>query len=205
MFETLKRHLNRKKLTDERYAYLFDPYEGDEYVCFDCETTGLNPKVDDVISIGAVKIKGNRILSSQKFERFIKPRTRLQAESIKIHHIRECDLEDAKEIDEVLEEFLHFIGNRPLVGYYLEFDVAMINKYLRYKLGIKLPNRQIEVSAIYHDQKIGLIPQGNVDLRFDSIMKDLNLPLMGKHDAINDALMTAMIFLKLKNRAKKAI
>ncbi len=200
MFEALKRYRNRKKLTDERYSYLFEPYEGDEYVCFDCETTGLNPKVDDIISIGAVRIKGNRILSSQKFERFIKPRTRLQAESIKIHHIRECDLEDAKEMDTVLEEFLEFIGNRPLVGYYLEFDVAMINKYLRYKLGITLPNRQIEVSAIYHDQKIGLIPQSNVDLRFDSIMKDLRLPIMGKHDAINDALMTAMIFLKLKNR-----
>jgi len=84
------------------------------------------------------------------------------------------------------------------VGYYLEFDVAMVNKYLRPKLGIVLPNVQVEVSALYYDYKIGRIPQGNVDLRFDTIMKELDLPLMAKHNALNDALMTAMMFLKLK-------
>ncbi|MGM0623724.1 MAG: 3'-5' exonuclease, partial [Campylobacterota bacterium] len=36
----------------------------------------------------------------------------------------------------------------------------------------------------------------------DSIMKDLKLPIMGKHDAINDAIMTAMMYVKLKNISK---
>lgn len=75
----------------------------------------------------------------------------------------------------------------------------MINKYIKPKLGITLPNKQIEVSALYYDKKIGKIPQGNIDLRFDSIMKELKLPRLSKHDAINDALMTSMIYLKLKN------
>lgn len=198
MFKSLKKYLNRKKLKDEKYAYLFEPNESDEYICFDCETTGLNPKIDDIISIGAVIIKGNKIVTSNMFERFVKPKKKLQEDSIKIHQIRECDLENAREIDDVICEFLDFIGNRPLVGYYLEFDVSMINKYLKPKLGIKLPNRQIEVSAIYYDKKIGAIPQGNVDLRFNSIMKDLKLPQMSKHDAVNDAIMTSMIFLKLQ-------
>ncbi len=79
---------------------------------------------------------------------------------------------------------MHFIGNRPLVGYYLEFDVAMINKYLKPHLGIKLPNKQIEVSKIYYDKKYRINPQSHIDLRFDSIMKDLDLPIFGKHDAI---------------------
>ncbi|MEW6550893.1 MAG: 3'-5' exonuclease [Campylobacterota bacterium] len=200
MFKFINDYLNKKNLKDSRYSYLLEPYEGDEYVCFDCETTGLNPKVDDIISIGAIIIKGNQLLTSKKFERFIKPKTKLQADSIKVHHIRECDLADAKDINDVIVEFLDFIGNRPLVGYYLEFDVAMVNKYIKPKIGIKLPNKQIEVSAVYYDQKIGLIPQGNVDLRFDSIMKDLNLPRLGKHDAINDAIMTAMMFVKLKRK-----
>jgi DNA polymerase-3 subunit epsilon len=73
----------------------------------------------------------------------------------------------------------------------------MINKYTKPKIGIKLPNKQIEVSALYFDKVIGKIPQGNIDLRFNTIMKKLDLPMMGKHDAINDAIMTAMIFLKL--------
>ena len=44
MFNYLKRYFDKKNLKDQNYAYLFDEYEGDEYVCFDCETTGLNPK-----------------------------------------------------------------------------------------------------------------------------------------------------------------
>jgi DNA polymerase-3 subunit epsilon len=197
MLQALQRYLNKKRLNDPNYLYLFDEAPDDEWVCFDCETTGLNPSVDDIISIGAVKIVGNRILASQKFERFVKPKTKLQAESIKIHRIRECDLTDAKSIDDVIDEFIAFIGNRKLVGYYLEFDVAMVNKYIKPKLGITLPNEQIEVSALYYDLVIGAIPQGNVDLRFDTIMKKLDLPVMGQHDAINDAMMTAMMFLKL--------
>ncbi len=202
MFDRIKNYFNHRRLKDAKFDFLFDEYEGGEYVCFDCETTGLDPKKDDIISIGAVKIQNGRVLTSQKFERFVKPETKLQAESIKIHHIRQCDVEDAKDIEEVIEEFLYFIGNRPLVGYYLEFDVAMINKYVKPRLGIKLPNKQLEVSAIYHDKKIGLIPQGVIDLRFDSIMKDLGLPILGKHDAINDAIMTAMMFVKLQSVSK---
>ncbi|MBD3841370.1 MAG: 3'-5' exonuclease [Campylobacterales bacterium] len=200
MFETLKRSWNKKNLKDTNYNFLFEPYKGDEYVCFDCETTGLNPKVDDIISIGAVIIKNNTILASKKFERFVKPTTKLQADSIKVHQIRVCDLEDASDIDTVIEEFLEFIGNRPLVGYYLEFDVAMINKYIKPKLGINLPNKQIEVSALYYDKRIGRIPQANIDLRFESIMKYLDLPRLSKHDAINDAIMTSMIFIKLNQK-----
>lgn len=81
----------------------------------------------------------------------------------------------------------------------------MINKYLIKKLGIKLPNKAYEVSAIYYDWKMEAIPQGHIDLRFDTLMKDLEIPKMGKHDAYNDAVMTAMMFLKLKNQAKVKI
>lgn len=199
MFKSISTYLNRKKLRDGRYAYLFDEDRSGEYVCFDCETTGLDPKSDDIISIGAVIIKENKILTSRKFERLIKPNTKLAEDAIKIHQIRECDLEDASELEDVIYEFLDFIGNRPLVGYYLEFDVAMVNKYIKPRLGIVLPNEMIEVSALYYDKKIERIPQGNIDLRFDSIMRDLALPIMEKHNAINDAVMTSLIFLKVSH------
>lgn len=202
MFRAIKQYFNKKNLKDNKFEFLFDKSSNDEYVCFDCETTGLNPKIDDIVSIGAVIIKNNTIISSKKFVKFVKPKTKLQAEAIKIHHIRECDLEDAEDINDVVLEFLHFIGNRTLVGYYLEFDVAMINKYIKPKLGITLPNKLIEVSAVYHDFKMELIPQGHIDLRFNSIMEELNIPSLGKHDAYNDAIMTSMIFIKLKNSSK---
>jgi len=202
MFRNISNYFNKKKLKDERYSFLFDEPHENEYVCFDCETTGLNPKVDDIISIGAVIIKNNIIVSSKKFVKFVKPKTKLQAEAIKIHHIRECDLEEAEDIYDVIEEFIDFIGNRTLVGYFLEFDIAMINKYLKPKIGINLPNKALEVSAIYYDYKIERIPQANIDLRFDTIMRELKIPIMGKHDAYSDAIMTSLIFIKLKNIPK---
>ena len=199
MFNMLKQKWNRKNLNDERFEFLFDDVQSDEVVVFDCETTGLKPKVDDIISIGAVKVKGNKILTNEAIHLFVKQEKQISHESITIHQIRHCDLEEAIPIEEAIKEFLYFIGNRKLVGYYLEFDVAMINKYIKPMFGITLPNKKEEVSAIYYDKKIATIPQGNIDLKFDTILKDLALPTLQAHDALNDAVMTAMMYLKLKN------
>jgi len=203
MFRKIKNHFNRKNLKDDKFAFLFDKYIGDEVVVFDCETTGLNPKVDNIISIGAVKVKGNKILTSQALHLFVQQNAPISAKSITIHQIRECDLDDAIKIDDAIDQFLHFIGNRPLVGYYLEFDVAMINKYIKPLLGVTLPNTQKEISAIYYDKKIPTILQGNIDLRFDTIITDLEIPKLKAHDALSDAIMTAMMYLKLNNNKTK--
>ena len=202
MLKHFFQNLNKKKLKDPRYLFLFDDAPLDEVVVFDTETTGLNPKKDEILSIGAVKIKGNKILTSQKFEMFLRPTKDIKEESIKINQIRNIDLQNGCEPQEAIEAFLHFIGSSPLVGYYIEFDVAMINQYTKRLLGIKLPNPQIEVSGIYHDKKIKFIPDSTIDLRFDVIMKDLGLETFGKHDALNDAVMTAMMYLKLQNITK---
>ncbi len=203
MFSALKQKWNRKHLSDERFAFLFDEVENDEVVVFDCETTGLKPKIDDIISIGAVKVKGNKILTNEAIHLFVKQEKQINHESITIHQIRHCDLDEAISIEEAIEQFLYYIGNRKLVGYYLEFDVAMINKYIKPMFGITLPNKQEEVSAIYYDKKISTIPQGNIDLRFDTILEDLALPKLQAHDALNDAVMTAMMYLKLKKKKKE--
>ena len=197
MFEGLIKKWNRKHLKDERFSFLFDETDKDEIVVFDCETTGLNPKVDNIISIGAVKIKGNRILTNEAIHIFVKQEEQISHESITIHKIRHCDLNGAIDIEEAIEKFLYYIGNRKLVGYYLEFDVAMINKYIKPTFGITLPNKKEEISAIYYDKKISTIPQGHIDLRFNTILQDLALPKLQAHDALNDAIMTAMMYLKL--------
>ncbi|MEA3522550.1 MAG: 3'-5' exonuclease [Campylobacterota bacterium] len=200
MFKQWRHNRNKKRLKDERFSFLFEEAIEGEYIVYDTETTGLNPKKDEILSIGAVKIKDNKIITSQTFEVYLKPSGKIDEKSITIHHIRPCDLEEAIVPEEAIERFLHFIGSRPLVGYYLEFDIAMIERYVKPWLGISLPNEQIEVSGLYFDKKIALIPQGNIDLRFDKIMQNLNIPNMGQHNAVNDAIMTAMIFLKLKQQ-----
>ncbi|MFA6190748.1 MAG: 3'-5' exonuclease [Sulfurimonas sp.] len=196
-FEKFKKKRNFAKLKDNSFSYLFDEDKSGEYIVFDTETTGLNPKMDEILSIGAVKIRDNKILTSQTFEVYLKNSKEISSKSIQIHRIRPIDLKNAKEPEIAIKEFLEFIGSRPLVGYYLEFDVEMINKYIRPFLGISLPNKMIEVSELYFDKTISLIPQGNIDLRFDTILKNCTVPKMGGHNAVNDAIMTAMIYLKL--------
>ena len=203
MFSIVKnwyKNFNRSKLKDKNFEFLFEEDTSGEYIVFDTETTGLNPKVDDVISIGAVKIKENKIITSETFEVFIKNSCDISPRSIEIHQIRNCDLDDAITTEEAVKEFLRFIGSRPLVGYYLEFDIKMINKYVKPMLGVNLPNKAIEVSEIYFDKTIALIPQGNIDLRFDTILSKCGVPDMGAHNAVNDAIMTAMIYLKLTTK-----
>lgn len=197
MFDNWKKNRNLSRLKDEEFKFLFDEYDGDEFVVFDTETTGLDPKKDEILSIGAVKIKGNKILTSQTFEIFLQNSCEISSKSIEIHRIRPIDLQNATIPEFGIKNFLKFVGSRPLIGYYIEFDVSMINKYIEPMLGIKLPNKTIEVSEMYFEKKISLIPQANIDLRFDVILKDCNLPNMGAHNAVNDAIMTAMIYLKL--------
>ncbi|MFT7005300.1 MAG: DNA polymerase-3 subunit epsilon, partial [Sulfurimonas sp.] len=193
----LRAKSNHSKLKDKEFDFLFEEDTSGEYVVFDTETTGLDTKKDELLSIGAVKIKDNKILTSQTFEVFIKTSGDISSKSIEIHRIRPIDLKNAESIETALYSFLRFIGSRPLIGYYLEFDINMINKYIKPMLGVTIPNKKIEVSEIYFDKTISLIPQGNIDLRFDTILKNCNVPDMGAHNAVNDAIMTAMIYLKL--------
>ena len=198
MLARLKRELRRRLLRDQNYRFLFEPPPPGEAVSIDCETTGLSTRNDDIVTVAAVRIRGNRILASERFEATVRPKCRLKPDAIKVHGLREQDVAQGGTIEEALPRLLRFIGSRPLVGFYLEFDVAMLDKHVRRLLGIGLPNEQIEVSGAYYERKYGDAPPGTeVDLRFMSILEDLGLPALGQHDAVSDALMTAMMYLKL--------
>jgi DNA polymerase-3 subunit epsilon len=186
------------------FRFMFDAPPHDEWVSLDCETTGLNVRTDEIISIGAVRIVGNRIMTSERLELLVRPEKGVSADSVRIHRLREQDVAQGLPIDEAMKQLMHFIGARPLVGYYLEFDVAMINRALFPMLGMGLPQQQVEVSSLYYDYKFRQLPayqqQGNanIDLRFATLMDDLGLPLRDAHDALNDAVMAALAFIKLR-------
>ena len=197
MLKKILINFNKKKLKDKRFEFLFDESPKNEYICLDCETSGLNPKKDEILSIGAVHIKDNKILMSKTFNIFLKPSKNIDSESIKIHHIRPIDLENGIEAQKAIFQLLEFIGSRTIVGYYIEFDIAIISRYTQEFIGIKLPNKTIEVSSMYYKTRRKSSYYGLVDLKFDTILKNLNIPNFGKHDALNDAIMTSIIFLKL--------
>ena len=72
MFKALQQQWAKRKLRDPRWEVLFQAND-EEWVSVDCETTSLNVAEAEILSIGAVKVRGNRILSSESFYRVVKP------------------------------------------------------------------------------------------------------------------------------------
>lgn len=200
----LKREWLIYHLGDPSFRFMFEPPPENEWVALDCETTGLNVRTDEIISIGAVRIVGNRIMTSERLELLVRPERGVSAESVRIHRLRQQDVAQGLPIEEAMKRLMHFIGSRPLVGYYLEFDLAMLNRAIWPMLGQGLPQPKIEVSGLYYDYKFKQMKvyqrqdNANIDLRFGTLMKDLNLPLREAHDALNDAVMAALAFIKLR-------
>ncbi|WP_338691734.1 3'-5' exonuclease [Bradyrhizobium sp. 26S5] len=202
----IKRLFHQASIGDQSYRFMFKREPADEVVAIDCETTGLNVRTDEIISIGAIKIRGNRILTSERFERAARPDASIGADAIKIHRLRRVDVEHEAPIRKLLPDFLHFVGGRPLVGYYVDFDIAMLDKYILPFIGIELPNPRIDISNLYYERKYGNAPPNvAIDLSFSAILADLQIPSLPQHDAFNDALMTAMMYVILRDKKKRGM
>jgi DNA polymerase-3 subunit epsilon len=198
MFRRLLRRIDRLRLRDERWLPLFDEDPSGEVVSVDCETTGFDTGRDDIVSIAAIRVARNRILTSSAFRATVRPRAAMRADAIRVHRLRSIDVADARPIDEVLPEFLDFVGGRPLVGYWIDYDVAMLDRVVRATHGFRLPNRRIEVSALYYELKYRGAPPGTrIDLSFAAIARDLGLRPLPLHDAFNDALSAAEMWILL--------
>lgn len=97
-----------------------------EYVCVDLETTGLNPKSDRIIEIGAVHVRDGEIVGT--FQTFVNPRRLLEERITELTGITKEDLADAPVLDEVFDDFLEFAGELPLLGHSVLFDYSFLKK-----------------------------------------------------------------------------
>ena len=98
----------------------------DTYVSIDLETTGLNPKRDRIIEIGAIRVEHGEIMES--FSTFINPGRKLEERITELTGIRDEDLADAPELDAVFPELLEFMGDLPLLGHSILFDYSFLKK-----------------------------------------------------------------------------
>lgn len=200
----LRRLFDRVALGNHAYRFLFEPGPAGEVVTLDCETTGLDPRHDEILAIAAIRVADNRILTSERFEVIVRPDVMPTEKSIRVHRLRARDVADGQPIHRVLPELLHFIGGRPILGYFIDFDVRMLNRQLLPMLQIRLPNPLIEVSALYYDRKYGDAPPGTtIDLRFAAMMEDLGIAPLEQHIALNDAVMAAQAYLHLRDLQRR--
>lgn len=96
------------------------------YVCVDLETTGLDPKRDKIIEIGAVKVVDGRV--EETFQTLLSPGRKLEDKITELTGIRDEQLIHAPAIEEVLPAFLEFAGEEVLLGHSILFDYSFLKK-----------------------------------------------------------------------------
>ena len=97
-----------------------------EYVSVDVETTGLAPKQDKIIEIGAVRVRDGQIVGS--FTCFVNPGRILPAHITELTGILQEQVDEAETMESVLPAFLEFAGDLPLVGHRILFDYGFLKR-----------------------------------------------------------------------------
>ncbi|MDA0353271.1 MAG: exonuclease domain-containing protein [Chloroflexi bacterium] len=159
-----------------------------QFVALDLETTGLNPEVDEITEIGATRF--DRDGGSEQFHTFVNPGRSIPMEIQQLTGITDADVADAPRFERVVNELATFVGNCPVVGQNIKFDLGFLSS-----AGLDLPG------PIYDTWEIAsvLLPRAD-HLNLASIAELLNVPLRQAHRALEDAETTRDIFLALLAR-----
>lgn len=97
-----------------------------DYVSLDLETTGLNPKEDSIIEIGAVKVLNGKVVD--KYDTFVIPAKKLSERVEKLTGITEQDLKTGLPLERAIAEILEFVGELPLLGHRILFDYSFLKR-----------------------------------------------------------------------------
>ncbi|SEM08995.1 3'-5' exonuclease [Halomonas caseinilytica] len=197
MFKALRRAADRRRHADGRYGWLFQPYTGDEMVAVACRATEPDSGHGEPVAIAAVRLQGDRVLTSESLDLHVRRPEGLTAESVRRHGLRGVDLDEGEALGVALEQLLDFVGNRPLVGWHLEDELAMLNRGLRPRFGFDLPNAAIDVAHLFQRRQRYRHPQLEGRPRFEEAAERLDVPMMGRHSALGDAVTTALMYLRL--------
>lgn len=205
---------NRHKLIADNKAFFknFDQtrqlHEYD-FVVFDMELTGMNKKKDEIVSIGAVKIKDLQIDLGETFHYYIRPQKLEHTEATLVHRITPEQLREAPPLSDVIPKFVSFVGMDLLVGHYLGLDMSFLNRATEKVLNGTLANPGIDTMRMakgykrlmlgfYHDRGAT-----SHKLSLKDLSREFNLPVFEAHDALEDAIQTAYLFLFLLKKFKK--
>ena len=162
------------------------PLDGD-FVVFDIETTGLKAKFHELIEIAGVKVSGGKI--TEKFSEFVKPTTEIQPHITELTRITNEMVSGADNAENVLKRFLDFSKGCVLVAHNANFDVGFLKRYAE---KFNIPFDFCYVDTLGLSRKLVTNIKRH---RLDRVAKALGIPFEGHHRAINDAEVTAKIFV----------
>lgn len=164
------------------------PIEDTTFVVFDLETMGLNGHEHEIIEIGAIKLKGTRIVDT--FSSFVNPKKIIPKKISELTHITQDMVDNAPTIEDVLPKFLEFTKDAVMVAHNSAFDMGFIRRDAKKYMGIDYKPPVIDTLQMARD----LYP----DLKgynLDRLNKTFKLSLENHHRAIDDAQSTAKLFI----------
>lgn len=179
------------------------------FVVFDTELTGLNKRKDEIISIGAVRIANLRILLGDTFYSLVKPKNLNHNPSTLVHRLTPEQLKNAPELDAVLPEFIKFCGHSLLVAHFIGIDMAFLNRSSAEVLGGSLSNPCIDTMRMARGFKEARLVhgygshEGSGSYRLEDLAVEFHLPRFKPHDALEDALQAAYLFLFLLQKLQR--
>ncbi|MGJ7044448.1 PolC-type DNA polymerase III [Thermoanaerobacterium thermosulfurigenes] len=165
------------------------------FVVFDIETTGLSSINDNIIEIGAVKIKNFQIVDT--FETFVNPQVHISKFITKLTGITDDMVKEYPSIEEILPKFLDFIKDSILVAHNANFDVTFIKTKAR-NLGMEVDNPVLDTLELSRHMYENL-----KNYKLDTVAQHLGVSLENHHRAVDDAKATAEIFIKSINKLKE--
>lgn len=160
----------------------------DEIVVFDLETTGLNAQKCEIIEIAAVIMKNGEEIS--EYHTYIKPNVSIPMEITNLTGITNEMVADARPMEEVIPEFLEYIGNRPLVAHNADFDTGFMRVACE-RLGIEREFVSIDTVTLAKC----LLPQLKKH-RLNNLAEHFGLSF-NHHRALEDTKVLGQITLKL--------
>lgn len=178
----------------------------DSFVAFDFETTGTSPGTDAIIEVGAVRVVNGQIVESEEFtfQEFVKPfKKGLSAAITELTGITKDNLKDARQMWEVIPDFMKFVGDDILVGYNsVGFDAKFLCRAGRYSNEI-YSNKHFDILRYAKELK-DTINYTGTDFKLATVGEFLGIENPEAHRALADAITTARIYLKLKEMSGEA-
>jgi DNA polymerase-3 subunit alpha (Gram-positive type) len=157
-----------------------------EFIAYDVEATGLSPERDRLIEIGAVRMRGDRVLDT--FTTFVDPERPLSAEIVELTGITDEMLVGAPSEREALERFLAFCGDLPLVAHNANYDVGMVKAACR-RLRLPFDPTYADTMGLAYD----LMPQ-LTKRKLDVLAEYFELPDFAHHRATDDAVTCGLLY-----------
>ena len=170
--------------------------DDEEFVVFDIETTGLNSHTNEIIEIGAVKIKSGRIVD--RYSQLINPGRPIPYHITEITSITDEQVANEPKIDKVIGKFVDFVGDAVLVAHNAPFDMGFIKRDIKKYLNIDYQCSVIDTLQMARDLFPDLKKYGLGDLN-----KTLGLALEKHHRAVDDSQATANMFIIFLEKYKE--